>query len=156
MTTTRDQTLPPHSAHLSTIFTMLESARWIRRIQLSDSFLEWLFQNLSAAHKPTLAATRYWSSAGARFDEMVATQPTVGSWLPTAAIEQADRKFLRPVTPPCGSTTRSIPDLHFSGFGTMDFNQKGPLGQAAWRCSRTPSLHTLPPRLPDQCPAHRR
>ena len=29
---------------------------------------------------------------------MAATQPTVGSWLPTAAIEQADRKFLGPVS----------------------------------------------------------
>ena len=62
----------------------------------------------------------------------------------------------RRLTPPCRNTPRSIPDLHFSGFGTVDFNQKGPLGQAAWRCSRTPSRHTLPPRLPDQCPAHRR
>jgi hypothetical protein len=34
----------------------------------------------------------------------------------------------------CRSTIRSIPDLHFSCFGTMDSNKKGPPGQAAWSC----------------------
>jgi hypothetical protein len=35
-----------------------------------------------------------WSIAGTRFAEMFATLLPVGSWLPTAALEQADRKSL--------------------------------------------------------------
>ena len=34
--------------------------------------------------------------AGAHFDEMVATKPPVEPWFPAAAMEQADRKLLRP------------------------------------------------------------
>jgi hypothetical protein len=37
-----------------------------------------------------------WSTAGIRFDEMFATLLPVGSWWPTAAMEQADPNSLRP------------------------------------------------------------
>jgi hypothetical protein len=55
--------------------------------------------------------TRYWSLAGAHFDEMVATKLPVKPWFPAAAMEQADRKSLRPL--PIGSKFRSIADVQF-------------------------------------------
>ena len=45
-----------------------------------------------------------WSQAGAHFDEMVATKPPVDPSLPAAAMEQADRKSLRPESLPRSRT----------------------------------------------------
>ena len=50
---------------------------------------------------------RWWSGAGTRFDEMFATLLPVGSWLPTAAMEQADRKSLGPESSPCRPSSRN-------------------------------------------------
>lgn len=54
-----------------------------------------------------------WSIAGTRYDEKLATLLPVGTWLPTAALEEADRKFPLPVSLQPASTFRSIPDLQF-------------------------------------------
>ena len=71
---------------------------------------------------------------------------------PVQEIEQSDYLEAdhgeRHLTRRCGATVSTIPDLHFRCFGTVDFNQKGTPGQAAWHCSSTPSRHTLQPGPP--------
>jgi hypothetical protein len=37
-----------------------------------------------------------WSMSGAHFDEKIATKLPIEPWFPAAAMEQADRKSLRP------------------------------------------------------------
>jgi hypothetical protein len=54
---------------------------------------------------------RCWSIAGTSFDEMFATLLPVGSWLPTTAMEEVDRKFLPPVTLQPGYRQRHAKDL---------------------------------------------
>jgi hypothetical protein len=53
-----------------------------------------------------------WSIAGTRFDEMFATLLPVGSWFPTAALEQADRKTARPESlHTCRTGTKDYPGI---------------------------------------------
>jgi hypothetical protein len=57
---------------------------------LTDRFVEMGLANGSFGELNPNSGT--WSLAGIHFDEMFATLLPVGSWLPTAAMEEADRK----------------------------------------------------------------
>jgi hypothetical protein len=69
---------------------------------LLSSVFDWATQKLP------IWSTRLWLMAGAHFDEMVSTKPPVDPKLPAAAMEQADRKSLRPESLPRSRTAKKI------------------------------------------------
>lgn len=57
--------------------------------------------------------------AGAHFNETVASKPPVDLRLPTAALEQADRKSLRPESLLCRNSSRSKAGVHTTWRGKL-------------------------------------